>query len=218
MDNDGVPDWRDASENPQVGMTAFKRFVRGLDPNIDPERYLMLAGYDFATGIYEPYDTVIPEPADQRFLMASGPFDLAPDSTVTVVFAILFANWYGIYGTPDSALVVPDGMAQFAWAGNWYIPGVEEGSSSMVSSSQLVVRPNPIIHQAKILFTVAQNGQVSIRLYDVSGRLMKNIIQTRMDAGSHIVDLDTRGLAQGTYFLVLETSESKISQALVVLH
>jgi len=218
VDNDGVPDWRDPSENPQIGMTAFKRFSRGIEPDIDPERYLTLAGYNFLTGIYEPYDTLPTEPADQRFLMASGPFDLAPDSTVTLVFALFFANWHDIYGTPDSALVGPDGMAQFVWAGNWYVPGIEEGSSSAQPYNQLTIRPNPITRHARVSFSVAQNGRVSLTLYDVSGRLVRDIIQTYVSAGSYSIDLDTRGLAHGTYFLVLETPQSKTSQSLVIVH
>jgi len=218
VDNDGLPDWRDPSENPQLGMTAFKRFSRGIEPGIDPERYLMLAGYNYATGIYEPYDTVVPEPADQRFLMASGPFDLAPDSSATIVFAIFFANWYGIFGTPDSALVGPDGMAQFVWAGNWYVPGIEEGSASAQPHNQLAIHPNPTTHHAQVSFSVAQSGNVSCILYDVSGRLVRAIIQTQMSAGSYAFDLDTRGLAHGTYFLVLETPQKRASQSFIVVH
>jgi len=46
IDLDGLPDWRDPSEIPQLGMTAFKRGTLNLEPSFDYERYLKLAGYN----------------------------------------------------------------------------------------------------------------------------------------------------------------------------
>ena len=122
-DLDGTPDWRDPSQIPQFGMTAFKRFTLNLEPSLDYERYTTLAGYNFRTGVYEPYDTVPPDPDDQRFLQASGPFDLPPDSTAIVLVGIVFADWMNIYQRPDTALVGVDGTAQFIFDQNWLLPG-----------------------------------------------------------------------------------------------
>ncbi|MGB7053853.1 MAG: hypothetical protein WBE28_00870, partial [bacterium] len=123
IDNDGLPDWRDPSEIPQLGMTAFKRFTLNLEPNLDFERYMTLAGYNFQTGAYEPYDTMPVAPDDQRWLQCSGPFDLMPDSSVTVVLGVIFADWHGVFLRPDSALVEPDYWAQFVHDMNWFVPG-----------------------------------------------------------------------------------------------
>ncbi|UCG29419.1 MAG: hypothetical protein JSV53_07820, partial [candidate division WOR-3 bacterium] len=123
VDLDGTPDWRDPSEIPQLGMTAFKRFTLNLEPNLDYERYITLAGYNFRTGVYEPYDTVPPDPDDQRFLQCSGPFDLAPDSTAIVLVGIVLADWIGYFDRPDTALVEVDATAQFIFDQNWLLPG-----------------------------------------------------------------------------------------------
>ncbi|UCG30536.1 MAG: hypothetical protein JSV53_01275, partial [candidate division WOR-3 bacterium] len=123
VDHDGLQDWRDPSEIPQHGMTALKRFVLNVDPNLDYERYITLAGYNFRTGVYEPFDTVPPDPDDQRWLQSSGPFELMPDSTVTLVLALVFANWMEIYYRPDTALVLVDYWAQLCHDMNWLVPG-----------------------------------------------------------------------------------------------
>jgi hypothetical protein len=123
VDHDGLHDWRDPSEIPQLGMTAFKRFTLNLEPNYDRERYMTLAGYNFYTGAYEPYDTFHVDPDDQRWLQASGPFELMPDSTVTLVLALVFADWMDIFECPDTALVEVDYWAQFCHDMNWFIPG-----------------------------------------------------------------------------------------------
>ena len=124
VDFDGTPDWRDPSEIPQLGMTAFKRFTLNLEPNKDNERYVTLAGYNFKTMVYEPFaDTAPASPDDQRFLQCSGPFEIAPDSTATVLVGIILANWKDIFGTPDSALAQIDGTCQFIYDKNWLLPG-----------------------------------------------------------------------------------------------
>ena len=75
-----------------LGLTAFKQLT-DINPGTDPEQYLTLAGYNYRTGAFEPYDSLPnPAPADLRMLPSTGPFDLAPDSTLTF--------WYAIIGSP----------------------------------------------------------------------------------------------------------------------
>lgn len=123
VDLDGTPDWRDPSEIPQLGMTAFKRFTLNLEPNRDNERYVTLAGYNFKTGVYEPFDTVPPQPDDQRFLQCSGPFELMADSVATVLVGIIFARWDSTDARPDTGLVPVDNTCQFIYDMNWLLPG-----------------------------------------------------------------------------------------------
>jgi len=122
VDNDLVPDWRDASENPQIGMNSFKIMTRGFEPSRDDERYMTLAGYDYRTGLYDPYDTTQSEPFDVRWLTASGPFSLAPDSSARITLAILFAEWYGLFATSDSACARYDNFVQYIHDRNWFVP------------------------------------------------------------------------------------------------
>ncbi|MBE0431893.1 T9SS type A sorting domain-containing protein [candidate division WOR-3 bacterium] len=124
VDRDGVPDWRDPSQIPQLGMTALQVFTLELEPNLDFERYLSLAGYNFRTMVYEPFPTVpIQDPGDIRYVQCSGPFELLADSTVTVALALVFANWEGIYMAPDTAVARVDHWAQYVFDRNWFVPG-----------------------------------------------------------------------------------------------
>jgi len=123
VDLDGTPDWRDPSEIPQLGMSAFKRFTLRVEPNLDNERYLTLAGYNYITGAYEPFDTVPPNPDDQRFLQCSGPFEIEPESTAIVLVGVIFARWDTTDQRPDTALVEVDNTCQFIYDMNWLLPG-----------------------------------------------------------------------------------------------
>jgi hypothetical protein len=200
-----------------IGMTALKRFTFSLEPNIDAERYAMLAGYNFITGIYEPYDTLPSDPDDQRFLMSSGPFDLEPDESATMIFAVLFANWFGFYTRPDTALVLVDRWAQYQYESGWQL-SVEESSFPEISKTSVALSPNPCAGQTQISFSLVKSGMVSLKLYNTLGQLMQKIVQDNMSVGTYTFDVDTRELTQGSYFLILETPEGRTSRSVVVLH
>lgn len=217
VDNDGVPDWRDASENPQLEMTAFKRFTLDLEPGFDPERYLTLAGYNYITGQYEPYDTIISPPGDQRFLISSGPFDIDVDSIISMTFAVVLAD-YGIDATPpaETCLVITDHWAQWQYDMSWFL-SIEEETSFEMLNTNFAISPNPMCRNTKVSFSLSKSGHVSLKLYNTVGQLVKEIMQEHKSAGKHNIDLNTSGLTQGTYFLVLETPDCKSSRSLVIL-
>ena len=218
VDNDGVPDWRDASQNPQFGMTAFKQFTVNTEPQVDPARYMTLAGYNYQTGIYEPYDTLIPVASDQRFLMASGPFDLGSDSIATIAFAIFFADWYGIYGSPDTALVGIDEVVQDNYNMYWYLyTGVEENSELRISNCEMRILPNPVSNRGLVSFSLPAATHISLKLYNTLGQLVETVYDGCKPAGVHESTLDTSGLPQGTYFLVLETPTIRQKRSFVIV-
>jgi hypothetical protein len=217
-DNDGLPDWRDPSQWPQFGMSAFKIFSLQLEPNTDPERYATLAGYNFQTGVYEPFDTIPPSPDDQRFLMSSGPFDLAPDSVATLVFAVMFANWNNIYQTPDSALALVDKWAQRFYDLYWFTyTGTQENSEFRIEDCGLKIGPSPASTRATATYSVENLTDVSLKLYNTAGQLVREIENRRLSAGIHSTNIDIHDLPLGMYFLVLETPTDRQSRSFVIV-
>jgi hypothetical protein len=113
-----------------LGMTAFKKFTIDIDPVTDPAQYLTMAGYDYRTGVYSPYDSVDPVSADKRFIQCSGPFDLAPGQVAKLVVAGIAARYGGPgQAWPDRGLdsLVHLGRvanaAQFIYDQGWLLPG-----------------------------------------------------------------------------------------------
>jgi len=70
-------------------LTAYKRFTLSFEPNQDGQRYLTLAGYNFITGEYQPFDTIPPAPDDQRCLMATGVFNLPAGDSIIFDWAFI---------------------------------------------------------------------------------------------------------------------------------
>jgi len=219
VDNDGVPDWRDPSQWPQLGMTAFKRFTFP-NPNTDPERFLSMAGYNFITGQYEPFDTIPSGPGDWWILVeSSGPFSLLPDSSVTLIFAVVFADWDQIFMRPDTALALIDQWAQDYYDMFWRLyTGIEENFEFRISNCGLRIIPNPVAERGIVSYSLAASAEVSLKLYNVAGKLVKTLFTGVKPAGVHEFNLNSHGLPQGTYFLVLQTEGNEVSRAVVVLH
>ncbi|KAA3616800.1 MAG: T9SS C-terminal target domain-containing protein [Calditrichaeota bacterium] len=66
--------------------------------------------------------------------------------------------------------------------------------------------PNPFNPSTKINYHLAQNSFVSLKIYDVSGRLIKTLVNQQQNAGEQSVLFDGAGLPSGVYFYRLITS------------
>ncbi len=216
VDNDSVPDWRDPSEWPQYGMNTMKRFTVDTEPTLDGGRYRLLAGYD-SYG-YFPFDTLTSGPGDQRFLQASGPFDLGPDSSATIICAVMFADLYGIFNVPDTAVAIIDQFAQLWYDMYWfrYFPGVEEHAADERIMAISII-PNPMKGRAQLQFNMARPGHVTATVYDAAGRLIRHVADEDLTIGQHTINIESDGLSSGTYFVVLETGSHNTTRAFVVV-
>ncbi|MBM3312967.1 hypothetical protein FJY70_00055 [candidate division WOR-3 bacterium] len=113
-----------------IGMTAFKKFTIDIDPVTDAAQYLTMAGFDYRTGVFSPYDSVDAAPADKRFVQCSGPFTLAPGQMERLVIACIGAPYGGPgqdwQNRPVDSLVhlaKLANQAQFIYDAGWLLPG-----------------------------------------------------------------------------------------------
>ena len=56
-----------------------------------------------------------------------------------------------------------------------------------------------------IRYDLPSPENVRLAVYDINGRLVNELMNVRMPAGRHVVELDASGLAAGVYFVILET-------------
>ena len=114
-----------------LGMTAFKKFTIDIDPVTDAAQYLTMAGFDYRTGVYSPYDSAMDiAPADKRFIQCSGPFTLPPGQMERLVIACIGAPFGGPGQMWDSRpidslvhLARVANEAQFIYDQGWLLPG-----------------------------------------------------------------------------------------------
>lgn len=99
--------------------------------------------------------------------------------------------------------------------------GVEESAFSS-SYFSLDVYPNPASHSVEISYTLQNNEDISINIYDISGRLLKEISSGLKGRGTHILYWDRkdslgRNVKSGIYFLRIKTQNRTINKKLVIL-
>jgi hypothetical protein len=95
--------------------------------------------------------------------------------------------------------------------------GVEENTTEAPRRLSLNVAPNPSRRMTALSYALPKAGNVSIKLYSVDGRLVENVYDGRRDAGVYTENVNASQLANGTYFVVLETANEKVTSSLVVV-
>jgi hypothetical protein len=78
------------------------------------------------------------------------------------------------------------------------------------------VYPNPVRDQLLVEYDLLEHGTTSLYLVDASGKRMTTLFDGQATPGKHAAMLDARHLADGLYFIVLETPTDRFSQGVVV--
>ena len=76
--------------------------------------------------------------------------------------------------------------------------------------------PNPAHGELVLRFSTAVLGPVQLGLYDVAGRLVRQLVQNHFEPGEYRKVLDVRGVPAGVYFCRLQTPAGTIHRALVL--
>jgi len=73
--------------------------------------------------------------------------------------------------------------------------------------------PNPFNPVTNIKFSIPKAGFVKMNVYDITGRLVKKLVNQNITPGIYTVDFDGSNLASGVYFYKLEASDSPSSHS-----
>jgi hypothetical protein len=77
--------------------------------------------------------------------------------------------------------------------------------------------PNPVKSMSVIRYTLPIEGKVSLQLYDISGRLVKTLVNEIKKSGNYSVTLNSRTMSAGVYFLSLTTESKRIIERIVII-
>ncbi|NNF08638.1 MAG: T9SS type A sorting domain-containing protein, partial [Candidatus Eisenbacteria bacterium] len=110
------------------------------------------------------------------------------------------------------------GQADFRTA-----PGtVSVGDEPVLTLQPMAAFPNPFSSRTQVQFDVKETGPVSLRVLDVSGRLVRTLVDETRFSGNHEsawdgIDEHGQHVAAGVYFAHLETTEGKSVQRLTLV-
>lgn len=77
--------------------------------------------------------------------------------------------------------------------------------------------PNPFNPVTTISFDLPQPANVLLKIYDVNGRLVRNLYSDQLPAGRHEVGIESRQLTSGIYFYRLQAGAFSAVKRMVVL-
>ena len=77
--------------------------------------------------------------------------------------------------------------------------------------------PNPFNPTTTIRFSLEAHGDVSLQIYDVSGRLVETLVSSRMEAGEYNVEWNAAFHPSGIYFFSLTSGGEQITKKMLFL-
>lgn len=93
----------------------------------------------------------------------------------------------------------------------------EQADQVIPDEVTLTSYPNPVQKQATVEYTLPEQADVRVALYDVLGRRVVTLEEGRKQAGRHRIQLERTGLSSGVYFGRLEAGEQTRTQKITIV-
>lgn len=131
-----------------------------------------------------------------------------------------------------SGVSLKNGWANFVWTDfrnneqdtygariRTYVPtDVKDEEANLPRRALLVSNyPNPFNSATNIRFNLPVEAHVEIKAYDVSGREVADIADTKLPAGNHSINWSPENLSSGIYFVRLKTDNTVSARKVVFL-
>ena len=93
---------------------------------------------------------------------------------------------------------------------------IDNIKQTSIEKPKLIFFPNPVTTSTMISFTLKQTEDVSVKIYDVTGRLIQTLSDVTMFSGNHQLVWNTENEDEGIYILRMETKNYYITEKLIV--
>jgi hypothetical protein len=102
-----------------------------------------------------------------------------------------------------------------------YGPNVEANGAApraaLPDELALNVSPNPGNAEFRLSYSLLTNSDVSLRVFDVTGREVATLVDAARVAGEHVMSWDASALASGVYFAVLRSGGNATVRKMVLM-
>ena len=103
------------------------------------------------------------------------------------------------------------------WASDNYL-GVQESTiDASEKLDNMMVYPNPTTSECNVIFDLSKNGDVSIGIYNLSGRRVMNEEFKNKVSGGQNIQLNVDELPRGTYIIQMTSGSQKLTKKLLKL-
>ena len=78
------------------------------------------------------------------------------------------------------------------------------------------IYPNPSGDKVFIPIETKEREEVKISIYNIQGQLINEVFAGKLPSGNSLLNADVSQLAHGTYLIVLNSSDRKLTQTLII--
>jgi len=107
---------------------------------------------------------------------------------------------------------------QHVLMGHYSTNSVADNNNSIVNKVDISgIYPNPANEKANIDFTLTASGNITIDIYNVFGQLVANVYDSFINDGFNSININTKDLPTGAYFITLRTANESVTKQLNVI-
>lgn len=77
--------------------------------------------------------------------------------------------------------------------------------------------PNPFNPTTNIQYSINETGPVTLKVYDMTGREVATLVNSRMNAGQHTVSFDASNLSSGVYIYTLHSNGVRLTNKMTLI-
>lgn len=82
----------------------------------------------------------------------------------------------------------------------------------------ILIYPNPFRKESTVNFTLDENDRVTIKLYDVQGREIRSLVESKeMQSGDHVFEFDRQELDGGFYLVQLISKKGLFAKEVILV-
>jgi hypothetical protein len=156
---------------------------------------------------------------DQRQLLNSGPFKLEVGEPVDIIVAHLVGRGTNHLNSITTARSISD-YSRYFYNSNFGQNSVDvkENIPETVNDYRLFQNyPNPFNPETKIEFYIPEAGFVSLKVYDILGSEVAELVNKEMSAGKYEITFNTQALSSGSYFYKLISKDQPIVKKMTLV-
>ena len=186
--------------------------VNGYDGDLitDGITFIINSVYDKSPESIAPYDG----DATPIFMYLSGPL-MGGIRAATSDYKIVYFG-VGLEQIDDNAIRDTLVSRIVTWLKAGFIPATVGNETGLISFSLEQNYPNPFNPLTQINYSLAEEANVELKVYDIMGREVAEVVNEKQSAGIYSVDFDASELASGIYIYKL-TADNFVSAKKMML-
>ena len=188
-------------------------------PSLDPPNKMLVNDLDLRITSVNGAVTTLPWTLDGLNPSAAAVrADNSTDNVESIDIDLAPADQYVVHVTHKGTLLSGSQAYALVWQGMKETAPTGAGSSPTPPFTLELPTPHPIRTNATVGYELDHSANVSIRVYDVRGRLVQTLLQNSVrPAGRGSIVLDARALPSGVYFVKMESSARSVTRKITIL-